>query len=399
MRGSAIAVLSTVFVFSLCGSARADGDTSRFNLEATLSETYDSNVAQSGAAVAAQRDIRPEDTISQPTVVGGLTLPLGLQSLFLKGSVGYAFYSRNTVLDSGLVDVQGGFDGRVRDCKAKLTGEYNYSRTNLGDLTAAVTRNIANTESLRLEGGCGAEIGFGPTMSVVQQWSSNSATSLFSSDYRSVTATAGIAYRRPDFGELSLIGSYGQTNFPNRTVMAGPDTIQDGYRDYSVGVQYDRKLGARIEGTIKVAYTTLDPYSAGAPGYRGIDYTGDLSLRVSSRLQAHVSVGQTPIPTVVSNSTYSLETHYSAAVDYAIGPRFSLTLTGSEVNDRYNGTGLVTGLDIRRQNLVTESASLRWEMSRRFALQLNGSHEVRDTDISIYNFTDDRVGIELSASI
>jgi hypothetical protein len=69
------------------------------------------------------------------------------------------------------------------------------------------------------------------------------------------------------------------------------------------------------------------------------------------------------------------------------------------VNDSYNGTGLVTGLDIRRQNLVTESASLRWEMSRRFALQLNGSHEVRDTDISIYNFTDDRVGLEFSASI
>ncbi len=398
MRGYRVAVLSAVFASSLFGTAWAD-DSNRFDLEATLNETYDSNVAQSGAAAAAQRGITPQDTIFEPIVAGGLTLPIGLQSLFVKGSLAYDFYSKNPELNGGAGHVEGGFDARLRDCKAKLTGGYSDQRTSLQDLTVAVTRNIEDTESIRLDGACGRTIGFGPTLSVVQQWSNNSATSLFASDFRSVTATAGIAYRRPTFGELSLFGSYGETDFPNRGLLMGPATIQDGYRNYSVGLRYDRRLGARIEGTIRIAYTTLDPYVAGVAGYEGIDYSADVSLRVSERLQAHVTVGQAPIPTIVSNATYSLESHYSAEADYTIGPKLSLKLIGSETNDRYSGAALVTGLDIQRESVGTISGALRFQLSRRFALQINGSHQVRSANITIYNFTDDRVGLAFSAVI
>jgi hypothetical protein len=398
MRGSAIAAVFAVFASCLCGEARAD-DTDRFSLQATARETYDSNVAQSGAAAAAQRGITPQDTIFSPFVAGGLTLPLGRQSLFLKGSVGYSLYSKDSVLNSGDVNVEGGFDARFRSCEAKLTGGYSYQRTSLQDLAVTVTRNIADTESIRVDGDCGGQIGLGPTLSVVQQWSSNSARSLFPSDYRSITATAGIAYRRPAFGELSLIGSYGQTDFPNRALLAGPATTQDGYRNYSVGVRYVRRLGARIEGTVRIAFTTLEPYVAGVAGYSGLDSSADISLHVSSRLQAHFSFGQAPIPTIVSHATFSLERHYSAEADYTIGPKLSLKLTGSETNDRFSGDALVSGLDIQRESIGTVSGDLRYQLNRRFAFQLDVTHQVRSADVSIYDYTDDRVGLSISAAI
>jgi hypothetical protein len=398
MRNNTVAALSAVFSACLVGAAWAD-EPSRFNLQATANETYDSNVAQSGAAAAAQRGITPADTIFAPFLAAGLTLPLGRQSLFLKGSVGYSLYSKNTVLNSGAVNVEGGFAARVRDCKATLTGSYSNQRTSLQDLVVTVTRNIADTELVRLDGECGGPIGLGPTLSVVQQWSNNSAPSLFASDFRSVTATAGIAYRRPSFGELSLVGSYGQTDFPNRGLLVGPATTQDGFRDYSIGVRYERKLGARIEGTVRIAYTTLVPYAAGVAGYGGIEYSGDVSLRVSSRLQAHFSLGQAPIPTIVSNSTYSLERHYSAEADYTIGPKLSLRLSGSETTDRYNGAAVVSGVDIQRESAGTVSGAVRFKLSRRFAIELDGAHQVRSADVAIYNYTDDRVGLAFSAAI
>lgn len=398
MRRNVLAILIAAGASGLCGSALAD-EPGGLKIQLSDSEIYDSNVAQSSAAAAAARGINPEDAISEPQATANVTLPLGLQALFLKGAVGYDFYSRNSTLDGGTVDVQGGFAGRLRNCKATIAGEFNDQRTSLQDLNVALVRNIVETESIRLDGGCGGEIGFGPTLSVVQQWAGNSAPSLLASNFDTTTVTAGIAYRRPAFGELSLIGVYTETDFPNRGLAVGPGTIQDGYRNYSAGVRYDRKLGARIEGTITITYSTLDPNDSAVAGRSGLDYRADISFRVSSRLQTHFILAEGVIPTIVSNSTYTVEGSYSADATYAIGPKLSLKLMANEQQDHYEGAGILPGVDIQRENSGTFSGSLNYQLNRRIAIQLLGSHQVRNADVPIYSFTDDRLGLSISAAI
>ncbi len=398
MRHKTATLLGAVCVSAIGGSALAD-DPQRITVQAAVAETYDSNVAESGAAAAAARDISPEDAIFQPQITADVTLPFGRQDVFLKGLLSYDSYARNSVLNSGAINLQGGFDGRFRDCKATLTGDFDDHRTSLQNLNVTVVRNIEETESIRLDGDCGREIGLGPTISVIQQWSGNSAPQLITSDFRSLTATAGIAYRRPSIGELSLVGSYNQTDFPNRGLLIGPASTQDGYRDYSVEMRYNRRLGARLEGSISIGYTVLDPYVASVAGYGGLEYKADLSVRVSSRLQAKVSLAQAPIPTIISNSTYTIEKSYSAEADYAIGPRLSLKLSGSDRSDHYQGAALVSGVDIQRESFVTVSGAAHLQLGRRLAVELQGEHEIRSADVAIYNFTDDRVTLSISAAI
>jgi Putative beta-barrel porin 2 len=398
MRRKTILVLAAIGASASCGSAFAD-DASKLHIVVTANETYDSNVAQSDAAAARARGIEPSDTLFAPLVAADLTLPFGLQSFFLKSSLGYDFYSRNRVLNSGTVDVDGGFAGRFRDCKAKLSGEYINQRTDLGQLALTVTRNIENTESIRLEAGCGREIGFGPTLTLAQQWSGNSAVQLFQSDFRSTVVAGGVAYRRPSFGELSLVGTYGQTTFPDRELGVGASAIQDGYRDYSIEVQYDRRLGARVEGTLKVGYTSLTPFAQGVAGYNGLDYKGDIALHVSSRLEAHLSAEQAIIPTNVSNSTYTLEKSYSGEVDYTVSGKLSLRVSGSDRTDRYSGAALVSGLDVQRQGIWIVSGTASYRLSRRFAVELRGEHQVSSADLAPYNFTDNRISLSISGKI
>jgi hypothetical protein len=380
------------------GAALAD-EPRHVTITATANTTYDSNVAASDAATAAQRGIIPQDWIFDPGIGLDINEPIGRQAVFLKGSLGYEFHARNPQLNSQSIDLQGGVIGRTHSCEATLGGEYANARTSLQDLNVAVTRNIQDTETIRLDGRCGGRIGFGPTFSVSRQWTNNSAEPLRASDFDTFTVSAGIAYRRPSLGEIALLGSYSQTDFPDRDLAPGPASIQDGYRNYSVGVRFDRRLGARIQGTLQLSYAVLNPYVQSVEGFNGVDVRADISVRVSGRLTTHFGVVNGPEPTIVSNATYSLNTAYTAEADYQVNPRWTLKLAGADTMDHYKGALIVPGTDIQSESYWTITGTSHFQLSRRFAVELWASHQERNADINIYDYSDNRVGLSLSAAI
>lgn len=398
MRRALVSVLGLATAAAFCDHADAD-DVDRVKIEATVSASFDSNVAHSDAELAATRGIEPRDTIVSPQVSIDLSLPLGLQQLFLKGTAGYDFYGRNTQLNSQDINLTGGVASRLRACKATVTGMVDDASTDLAQLAATVTRNIENTETIGVNADCGREVGFGPSFSVTQRWSSNSAPQMFQSDFRSTSANAGIAYRRPQLGELELIGSVAQAEFPGRQVQVGQLSIQDGYREYRVGVLYDRRLGARIQGTFEAGYTTLKPYLPGVPGYSGPYYRADVSMRISSRLQAQVQAARSIDPTNVVNTTYDLKDSFSGTIDYVVTPKLKLRFAGSETTDDYNGSGFAIGVTVQHQVTRVITASCHYQLNRRAALDLWLTQEVGRADLVSYDYTDSRAGLSVSLAI
>lgn len=398
MRRALVSVLGLAAATALCEHAEAD-DVDRVKIEATASASFDSNVAHSGAALAAQRGITPRDTVISPTVSIDLSLPVGLQQLFLKGSVGYDFYGRNSQLNSQDINLTGGVAARLRACKATLTGSVDDASTDLAQLAATVTHNVENTDTIGVSADCGRQVGLGPTFSFTQRWSSNSAAQMFQSDSRSTSATAGIAYRRPQFGELELIGSVGRTDFPNREIQVDGASIQDGYRQYGVGVRYDRRLGARIQGTFELGYIALQPDLPRVQDYHGPYYRADVSLRISSRLQAQLQAERSINPTNVTDATYDLRDLISGALDYVVTPKIKLHLAASDTTDNYNGGAFVSGVVVTHQVTRVLTASSHFQLNRRAAIDMWVTQEVGNADLRSYDYTDNRVGVSISVTI
>jgi hypothetical protein len=384
---------------SAVGEAALADEPQGASVKVVTASTYDSNVADSSAAGAALRGIRPEDWIFQPTVDAEIALPVSRQQLFVKGSAGYAFYAHNSQLNGQTIDVQGGLNAHLRDCRLTFAGEWSEEQTKLQDLSVAVNRNIEDTDTIRLEGDCGGPVGFGPSASIVREWSNNSAQQLVASDYRTITATAGIDYRRPTLGSVSLFGSYVQTDLPNRTVAIGPVSASDGYRYYSVGAGFDHRLGGRIESSLRIAYVTLEPYAHSVPGYSGVDLHADVSIRVSGRLNGRLSVVQEPLPTIVSNSTYTLSDSYTVEADYAMSSKVNLKIVASYATNDYSGVALIPGVDIQHEAIWTVTCRSRYQVSRRLSVELWAAYGSRNTDVLLYDYNDNRVGLSLTATI
>ncbi len=297
---------------------------------------FDSNIARSDRALAATRGLTLSDEILTPLGLIDLALPIGRSSLFLNGSAGYDFYVNNRVLNQARINVLGGAIGQVGPCRETLSGAYARSQTALSDLNTVAVANVEDHESIALGAVCGRALGLAPTIQVAESWEQNSAPARQLVDDRSFTATAGLAYRRPALGSLTLFGEFVDTTYPNELVVQGNALRTGGYQVYAAGVKFDRHLGARIQGEVSLSYSALSPAIAGSGSFEGATYSGNLTYRTSGRLSAQVQYARSVTPSNVVGANFSIDDTLSGELDYRLGPRLGLTLGASHMKHHYN---------------------------------------------------------------
>jgi hypothetical protein len=232
-----------------------------------------------------------------------------------------------------------------------------------------------------------------------EKWSDNSATDLLASDYRDFNLKAGLAYRQPRFGELSTYFSYDQADFPNRNLLVGPASIQDGYKEYGVGVQYDHRVGARIDATVRVSYVDLRPDDATVQGFRGVTFGADVSMRVSPLIQAKLTLERGAEPTIWPGVTYAVENSYGFEADYSPGRKLKFIGAVSGGSNQYNGAALVPNVDISSETFWSVRGSVAYQLNRRIGLELDATHEARDANVAEFSYPDTRVALSLKAGI
>ena len=376
---------------------------SHYSINGTFETEYQSNVAGGSAAVSALRGLKREDVVFTPTLLVDAFKPIGPESVFLTGSVGYNFYDRNTILNRENFDLTGGVNGQLGICRATVTGGYIRRQDELQDITLARVQDVFDQTSIGMEGACGRGFGFSPIFSITQAWSTNSLSLLQSSNYSSLGGSGGISYQAPTLGNLSLFGQYQTTTFPNRFVPFNQGETQDGFNTYGGGVKYVRLLGARIQGTVSLSYTSVQPFVSGTGGFDGLTYSADVTYRASSRLDFHGSFIRDVQPSNVPDSTYYIETKSLVEGTYHVGSRIDVNLGLSQADRTFKGSSLLpnltnlTNFDLRSDTLKTVYGVVTYRL-RKLYVALSARNEFRSANVPELSYTDNRVGLTVGTN-
>jgi hypothetical protein len=376
-----------------CVAPAAAQEDRHVDIELQARVVHDTNVARSNEATAAARGIDPEDTIFSPGVRVDILLPASRQSFFLRGSAGRDYYEENDVLDSTRYDLLGGLNLDVGPCDGVLMAGYQRHQSDLQDLSLVATQNIESLTSGILDATCGREVGLAPTVRLSTTKADNSAPSLVTSDYRNRSATVGLAYRRPSFGQVSVYARHDESEYPNRLIVSGPTTVQDGYELDAVGVRYIRRLGARIEGEVSAAQTKINPEAPGVPDFEGMTYGAEVGFRATSRLRTRLRLDRQANPTIRPGAAYAIDETIQLDATYQLGARLTVDAGVLSGTSRYRGAGLSGGTDLTKEDLTALFGAVRWDVGRRVALALDARHEERETNIAAFDYDSTRVGL------
>jgi hypothetical protein len=372
-------------------------------INASAAVQYDSNVARTSDTLAAQEGIRPEDTTYTPSINANMVLPVGRQALFLSGVVGYTGHQYNTQLDNTHADLTGGAGASVGPCGGVLTGGYSRGQSEYGNtLITSNVKDIQEVKKVDLGVACVRKAGLGVFVDGSRSWSSNSIPLTANGSYVSTLVTGGVSYQRPSFGSISLTASDAKTDY-SKDGIAAMLIGSSGFESKAVGVSLERKLGGRIQATAAVSYTKSTaeqavPVGATIPAagnFSGLTYSGDVSFRASSRLQAHAGFNRSVNPSQITGGSFEVDTEYQVGVSYSLGSRIKLAMTGRDRQTLVHGAIPIafaaTTLTDARSKSVDVSAEYR--LNKRVSFVLTARHETRDANNAALAYDDDGVGL------
>jgi hypothetical protein len=280
-----------------------------------------------------------------------------------------------------------------------VSGEYASSQTQLSEITITSVKNTNTQTSVNVSVDCTRPIGFAPTLTVSDTWSSNSNDQLVPTNYNSLFVRPAIAYQSPTLGRVSLFGEFVHTQFPDRPFAVGPVIIGDAYTVYSGGIRFDHRIGARIEGSAQLTYTDLEPNAPNVPRFKGPTYLLDVQAHATPRITALVHLERDITPAVTIGSTYTAENNYRGQVDYQMNGRLKFSGGVSYIDQKFNGPVSNANLFLESQTLLDYFGDAQLSLGRRFSVTFDVREENRRANLPQLNYSSTRVSLTLAAHI
>lgn len=383
-------------VLVAAGSAHAQtAPGRRIDVAVTGGVTFDDNVARASEQRARQTGLVAEDLVFRPAVSVDVFLPLGGQSLALRGSAGYDIHARNTRLDRERVQLGSTLGLRFGRCDGSVNGVFRRQQTDLSNLAFGnpflVGNQVRNTETFTTVTGslaCGSRIGFRPTGSVTQSFGRNSNNFYRFSNFDSTSVTAGVEYSGPGFGTLTVYGGYTNSNYPNRRFLLGPG--RDGFETKTISARLQRQIGARLSGSIEGGYTDVSSKRAGSRGFSGLTASADLVARVNDRLQVSGALARQVNASNVLGAEYVISRLISLGASYAVSERMTVD-AGAAWNARdLRGSPLLAIPTIGDDRTSTIHAGVRYGFPRRLQLSVRAERARRNADFDVFDYTSNR---------
>jgi hypothetical protein len=394
LAGMALLALSPALACAQEAAPAAAGE-SRTDLGASVRATYDSNVSRSDATFAAQRGLVQQDYIVEPSLNFDLARPVGRQSVFLTGAVGYDFYNRNHIFNRERLDVTTGAALQAAGCHATVSVNYIRQQSQLQDLELfGALDNLESDQVYRVSADCARQIGFSPTGSVSETIADNSLDLQRNADHHTLSATAGLLYSNPGLGRLQVFGGYDATEYPNRIVNLAGQT--DGYQAFSGGVSYERHVGARLDATLQATFMHLRPDVANEPGFDGLTYKADIALRLGARMQLTGDVSQGAVPANRIGVSFDRQTSAQIGLNYAATRRLSFGVGGFVQDHHYEGVALDPAFFVTRERVSGLFGSSELKLGRRLSLLLDCRWQKQTADIPVFSYDDVRVSLTAS---
>ena len=358
--------------------------------------TYDTNAARANDQRAAANRLVQEDWIFSPSAIVDISVPFGRSVGYLRGTVAYDVYARNSRLNGERIILDGGVSTTVSRCTVGLDGEFARIRSNLGDIgvvvgDASLVRNFETTSTAGVTASCGDVVGIQPFVSGEYTRGTNTNRRRIGSDYETFTYGGGLRYVQPSIGEFGVVASFEDTDYTNRDdgstdpILAGLESVPV----RSFGAYYNRNVTRFFSGLIRANYTEVD--TSANSRFSGL--TGEASVRVtpSERLEFRAGVKRAAVPTLAFAIDYYVETSFNADVRTRITPKVQLGAGYLYRHHDYYSTtpNLLFPLIEDRDHQVQANAS--YDLGRRLALTLAAAYETRNARSSYYDFDSFRV--------
>jgi hypothetical protein len=400
MRYAKLGALGTIAATLCCGSALAQqfftprAENNTYVSQVTrppsgdvyfgLSEEYDSNVAESDAALAALHGLHQSDWIFTPSVRVNVVAPMGATTFYTGGVAAYDFYSVNHRLSRADIDVFAGASTRLL-CQDSLTGDFQDQRQNDIISSAAGIVNSQATGGVTLHVGCGQKYGFDPSFSVGERWSTNSAEVFAPLDYRMFVANAALSYTRPVIGTIGLYGEFNDLTY-DHDVFVGGRFQSNGYEDVTGGVTF-MHTGTRLYVNASLGYNHLTPDVSGQPGFSGLSYALDARYSMGPRLQWNAGLTRAAVPSDLPFASFRVDSTYHGRVDFSASDQFRVGIGGQIEHDDYHGTPFLFNFQVGSQTVYQAIATADFWVNRHLDLGLSAREVWRDTDTPGFNYT------------
>lgn len=391
-----IAILATF----LSGQARAQGpadarDSQQLDIGLNVSGFYDSDILRGDTIRNVRPDATNEDFIIAPRVTADIVAPIGRQSAFLNGQIGYQFHQNNTYLNREYINGQGGFRLRaIRGCVATVTGRYTQQQSELYDIIDGFDpTNVEKIGGVSGEISCQTAGGLTPSLSAGRTRAKNSSIVRQISEYVSDTATASIGYSRPQLGTISLYGTIAKSRYPSRRALL-PGLPADGANVYSAGIGYERQIGTRLTGKANLGYTRVNPRLPGTPDFKGASWDVDLTYDSRNRFRGTIAFARSVEQSNLIGDTYGINTSLAFNGEYAFKERFRLTAGAAYIRRKQEQSPLfqLPNFNSRDRTIRVYSRLTAGNVGP-VGIAFDASREHRKSVVPIYNYGSTRFGV------
>jgi hypothetical protein len=380
---------------AVIGTPAAAQDTRRMDFGVQARVVQDTNIAGTSDVLAQSRGVIQDDTLFSPTFTFDVLIPVSRQTFFANGAVGYDFYRKNDQLNRERLRLEGGAIGRLGPCQGTAATSYTRAQSDLRDITLIDPKNVLEQREIRGEVACSRSSGFGASVSVAKRWSDNSNVVQQLIDSETLAVTGAVNYARPTFGTLSIFAMQERTKYPKRPLLFGGP---GGYELQSFGASFERRLGARLQGRVSAAMTTVDqvsrPLGGGAGKFNGPTYSAGLTFRPTDRLEALLDYERKVEPSKRLNKVYDLEEIVRLEGRYRIGSRIQTGLGGEirKVDSKDAVLSSPPGLFLSDSETKSIFGSVTFKPSQRLSFIVDVTHEERETNLPIFDYSGTRVG-------
>lgn len=362
-----------------------------------LVTTYDDNVARSSAAIAARRNLTPEDVTVRPQLSLDIIQPLGRQMLYLKGFAGYDFHGENKQLDRPRADVQAGHVSSFGICQAAVSGGYQVSQTDLATVdTTGPIQNLAQRTTIAVGTQCGRSNGLAGGVSVQRAEYHNSAAIQRQSNSTVESLAGQLGYGNPTLGQFAITYNYTTSAFGNRIIPGRP--VGDGFFTQTFGLTASHRFGARIKGSVAAGRTTVKREFAPvgtAVKFISTTYSGELSYKLGSRWNLGLSGNRAVIPTTRAGKLYDISTTGMFTAKYKLGSRVSLT-GGHLIEDVKSNVDTAIPLAvISKSRFNSTFASVSYRQNERVNVSLDASYDRRNTNLPEFDYNATRIALSV----
>jgi hypothetical protein len=364
---------------------------------------YDSNPARGSATNAAIRGVESGEVTFTPSITAGYSHSVGLQGLALSANFGYDYHSKNTELNSENLNFSL-VGNRAVGARCSLGGGATYSRAQSGlqTLTVDVTRNAIQTYTISGSESCHTGSGLTESVQVSHSASQNTNARLVNYDVNTVSGLIG--YSNETIGVVGVTLAYDQTNYGSDPQALGGTPARMGVT--SVGVSLTRPIGARLTGSASVSWShSTDQARTGSlvlgqTSFSGFTTSVGLSYLVGPRLRLSTNISRDVSASVLEGVGYSVVNSADLSASYTVSSRISASVGGDWSHTSYQGRDprvIFTTPGWQQTNGFFARTSMTF--GRRFAASLEYRLTGGSSNLSLYNYVSNYVGLTLSASL